>query len=129
MQNSSTTNLALLVGRICIAALFLIAAYNKVKGYDFYLGYFTKLGVPMPAISTPLIIAFETISGLCMLVGFKVRLIAPVIGLYAIGAALFAHTNLGDPNHLNHALKNVAILGGLLAFMITGAGAYAVDKS
>lgn len=128
MQKSSSINAMLLFARICVAILFLVAAYNKMKGYNFFLGYFTKLGIPLPAISTPIIIAIELIGGLCMLAGYKLRIVGPVLAVFSIVAGLFAHTNFADPNHLNHFLKNIGLFGSLMLFMATGAGAYAVDK-
>ena len=128
MQNTATKDLVILFARICVAILFLIAAYNKIKGYNFFVGYFGKLGIPMPAISTPIIIAIELIGGLCMLAGYKVRMVGPVLALFCIVAGLFAHTAFGDPNHLNHFLKNIGLFGSVMLFMVTGAGAYSVDK-
>jgi putative oxidoreductase len=128
MQNTPAVNLVLLFARICVAILFLVAAYNKMKGYNFFVGYFTKLGIPMPAISTPIIIAIETLGGLAMLVGYKVRIAGPVLALFSIVAGLYAHSNFADPNHFNHFLKNIGLFGTIALFYATGAGAYAVDK-
>ncbi len=128
MQNSPAVNLVLLFARICVAILFLVAAYNKIKGYNFFLGYFGKLGIPMPAISTPIIIAIELLGGLAMLVGFKVRVFGPILALFSIVAGLYAHTNFADVNHLNHFLKNIGLFGTIALFYATGAGAYSVDK-
>ena len=128
MQNTSTINAMLLFARICVAILFLVAAFNKTMAYNFFVGYFTKLGIPMAAITTPLILGFEFLGGIAMLVGYKVRLVGPALAVFSIVAGLFAHTALGDPNHLNHFLKNIGLFGALMLFMATGAGAYAVDK-
>ena len=40
----------LLVGRILLAAIFLIAGSRKVMTYAATVGYFTKLGFPMPEV-------------------------------------------------------------------------------
>ncbi len=124
---STFNDIALLVGRILIGALFLIAAYNKLKGLGGTTGYFTKLGVPAPSIAAPLVALFELAAGILVLVGFKTRLVALAIAAFCIASALLAHTNFGDANQLNHFLKNLAIAGGCLALFVSGGGAFSVD--
>ena len=126
-QASNYRDVALLVGRILIGVLFLIAAYNKIKGYDGTVGYFTKLGVPAPALATPLAIAFEAAAGILLVIGYQTRIVALAIAAFCIVTALIAHTNIADGNQLNHLLKNFAIAGGCLALFVTGAGAQSVD--
>ena len=120
-------DIALLIGRILIAALFLIAAYNKLKGLGGTTAYFTKLGLPGPSIGAPAVAIFEALVGVLILVGFKTRLVALAVAVFVVAAALIAHTNFADGNQLNHFLKNLAIAGGLLALFVSGAGAFSVD--
>ena len=124
---SAYNDILLLVARILIAALFLVAAYNKFKGLGGTTGYFTKLGLPEPSITAPAIAAFEALVGLLLIIGYQVRLIALVIAVFVVAAALIAHTNFADGNQLNHFLKNLAIAGGCLALFVGGAGAYSID--
>ena len=126
-QGSKYQDIALLVGRILIGALFLIAAYGKMKGYGGTVGYFTKLGIPMPEIATPLSIAFEALAGILLIIGYQTRIVALAIAAFCIVTALIAHTNIADGNQLNHLLKNLAVAGGCLALFVTGAGAQSVD--
>jgi putative oxidoreductase len=124
---SGFNDIALLIGRILIAVLFLIAAYNKAKGLTGTTAYFTRLGIPAPSVMAPVVIAFEAIAGLLLLAGFKTRLVALTVAVFVVIAALMAHTNFADGNQLNHFLKNLAIAGGLLALFVSGAGAFSVD--
>lgn len=124
---SGTNDIALLIGRVLLASLMLIAAFNKARAFP--VAYFGKLGFPMPEIVLPAVIAFEAIVGVLLLVGFKTRITALVTGLFIIGAGLIAHRDFADGNHLNHFLKNVALLGGCLAFYVSGAGRHSVDRS
>jgi putative oxidoreductase len=124
---SGFNDIALLIGRVLIAALFLIAAYNKAKGLTGTTAYFTRLGIPAPSIMAPVVIAFELLAGALFLAGFKTRLVALIVAIFVVVAALVAHTNFGDGNQLNHFLKNLAIAGGCLALFVSGAGAFSVD--
>ena len=120
-------DIALVVGRILIGVLFIIAAYNKFKGYDGTIAYFTRLGVPAASVMAPLIELFEVVAAVMLIVGYQTRLVALALALFVVVAALFAHTNFGDGNQLNHFLKNVAITGGCLTLFASGAGGYSVD--
>ena len=110
-QASNYRDVALLVGRTLIGALFLIAAHNKVKGYGGTVGYFTNLGIPAPSIATPLSIAFEVLAGILLIIGYRTRVVALAISALCIVTALIAHTNIADGIQLNHLLKNFAIAG------------------
>ena len=121
-------DIALLIGRILIGALFLIAAYNKANGYSGSLGYFGKLGVPAPSVLLPLTIAFEAAAGILLIIGYQARLAALAIALFCIATALIAHTNIADGNQFNHLLKNLAVTGGALALFVSGPGALSLDK-
>jgi putative oxidoreductase len=120
-------DIALLIGRILIAALFVVAAYNKFKGLGGTTTYFTKLGVPAPSAVAPLVATFELAAGALLIAGFKTRYVALVVAGFVIIAALLAHTNFADGNQLNHFLKNLAIAGGALALFVAGPGRYSVD--
>ncbi len=124
---SGFNDVALLIGRILIGALFLIASYNKFKGLGGSVGYFTKLGVPAPSIVAPLVAAFELAAGLLIIAGYRTRFVALAIAVFCIIAAYLAHTDFADANQLNHFLKNLAIAGGCLALFVSGAGSYSVD--
>jgi putative oxidoreductase len=124
----SKRDILLLAGRILSCLLFLIAGYNKIIKHDFYVGYFGKLGVPLPSVSVPGAMIFELVGGLMLLVGYKTRSVAFLLGLYSLVAGLFAHLAWADPNQLNHFFKNVTIFGALLAFSVAGAGKYSIDE-
>jgi putative oxidoreductase len=126
-QAAKFSDLALLVGRILIGLLFLVAAYNKIKGYGGATGYFGKLGIPAPQIMLPLTIVFEAAAGILLIIGYQTRLVALTIAAFCIVSALLAHMNFGDGNQLNHFLKNLAIAGGALVLFAGGAGRQSVD--
>lgn len=120
-------DIAVLIGRIFIGALFVVSAYGKFKGLPGATGYFTRLGVPAPSIVAPLVATFELVVGVLVIVGFQTRLAALAIAIFVIIAALLAHTNFADQNQFNHFLKGFAIAGGCLALFVSGPGIYSVD--
>ncbi len=126
-QASKYSDVALLIGRVLIGILFLIAAYNKARGYGGAMGYFGRLGIPVPAVTVPLTILFEAAVGIMLIVGYQTRIAALGIAAFCVLTGLIAHTNIGDGNQLNHLLKNLAIAGAGLAFFVTGPGVHSLD--
>ena len=124
---TSQNDIVLLVARILIAALFIIAGYNAFKALNGMTTYFGRLGIPMPQIMTPFVAGFEIVVGALVAVGFVTRLAALLLGILVVFAALIAHTNFADGNQVNHFLKCLGIIGGCLALMVAGPGAYSVD--
>jgi putative oxidoreductase len=113
---------AALVGRLFYSSLFVLYGYFKLTGLAGTTAY--KQGLPAPTVSAILAVVIELGGGLLMLVGYQTRLVALGLAVYVLVAALIAHTNF---NQLSHFMKNMAIVGGSLAFVAFGAGAYSLD--
>ncbi len=113
--------------RILMSLIFILAGWSKLTGYAGTQGYFESIGLPAPALVTPLVVLIELGGGLALLFGFKVRWVAAILALFSIGSALVAHTNFGDANQMNHFMKNLAMAGGFLLFVKYGAGAPSID--
>ena len=118
---------ALLAARVLLAAMLMIAAFNKFKAYAVIVPYFGKLGLPMPEIMLPLVLTFEVLAGIALIVGFQTRLVGLAVGIFCIAAGLIAHNNIADINQFNHLLKNIGLLGAGLALWVAGGGRYAMD--
>src|SRR5690348_7308611 len=71
--------LMLLVGRVCLAAIFLLDGWVKLRGYGAAAAALRGDGVPFVAAVLPLTIAIELAGGLAVLVGYKARLAAAVL--------------------------------------------------
>lgn len=124
----------LLIGRILMAAIFLIAGTRKILAFAGTAGYFAKLGFPAPEVLVVIAIAIEIIAGLALLVGWRTRWAAWLLMLFVLIATAMAHRfwefdAAQYANQMNHFLKNLAIIGGLLFVANFGPGSASVDKS
>jgi len=125
----------LLLGRILLSLVFLVAGLRKVMGVAGTVGYFTKLGMPMPDVMVYVAIIIEVGCSLMLIVGWKARYAAWILALFVLIATFFAHRfwQISDAaqygNQLNHFLKNFAIIGGMLFVAACGPGRLSVDKS
>lgn len=131
--NSNVSDSAALVGRILLAALFIVSGFGKITGYDGTAGYMAAKGLPLVNVLLPLTIAVELGGGILLAAGYKARAAALLLLLFTIPATLVFHAFWGiDPKEAAqqqiHFLKNVSIMGGMLMVFAHGAGAYGVDK-
>ena len=118
---------AALVGRLIFSSMFLVFGFNKLTGYTGTVGYMGSLGLPAPALFTFLAIIIEIGGGLLILVGYQTRLVSLGLAIYVLVSAFIGHSQFGDPNQFMHFMKNMAIVGGSLAFVAFGGGAYSLD--
>ena len=121
-----------LAGRVLIALLFLPAGFQKMTGFAGTVGYAASAGMPMPEISVGIGMAIEILGGLAILVGWKTRWVALVLGFFTLVASFFFHKFWAVPADaamVQQLLfwKNIAVVGGLLGYAAHGAGAWSVD--
>lgn len=84
--------------------------------------YFAALGIPAAGMVVWLVIAVKVIAGLAIIVGYRVGLASALLISFTILATMVAHTDFSDPTQITAALKNLAIVGGLLYLMAYGPG-------
>lgn len=123
-----------LAGRILLAAIFLVAGYGKLMAFAGTSGYFAKLGFPMPDVMTVLAIAVELGGALLLIAGWRTRWAAWALILFVAIATFAAHRfwefdAAQYRNQMNHFLKNLALIGGLLFVVAYGPGRLSADKA
>jgi len=126
--SSNDTTALPLVGRILLAAIFVISSLGKIAAPEGTQGYIASVGLPAPVLSYIAAIFIELGGGVLLLVGYRTRLVAAVLAVFSIASALIFHHALGDQNQLFHFLKNLAMAGGLIQVVAYGAGAYSLDN-
>jgi putative oxidoreductase len=121
------SDIAALIGRVFLSSMFLLFGYGKLTGYAGTVAYMGSLGLPAPSLFTLLAIIVEIGGGLLILVGYQTRLVSLGLAIYVLVSALIGHSHLSDPNQFQHFMKNMAIVGGLLAFVALSGGPYSLD--
>jgi putative oxidoreductase len=122
-----------LIGRVLIALIFAYFGYLKATGFGATVGYFTRLGFPLPEVSALLAVAFELGGGVLLILGWKARPVALALAVYTAVAAAVAHRFWGYPpdqafNQMSHFFKNVSLIGALLYVASFGPGPLSVDR-
>jgi putative oxidoreductase len=115
----------LALGRLLLAALFVLEGWSKLRGYEAAAAYMDRYGVPSALL--PAAIALELGGGALIAVGWQARIAALALGAFCVAAAVLFHGNLADRVHLLHFEKDLAIAGGLLVLTVAGAGRWSLD--
>ncbi|WP_028989614.1 DoxX family protein [Thermithiobacillus tepidarius DSM 3134] len=123
-----------LLGRILLVLLFLLSGYNKVAGFSQTAGYMASKSLPMIEVLLVLSILVELGGALMILLGWRARWGALALFLWMIPVTFIFHNFWAvDPaqmqNQMNHFMKNLAIMGGLLYVTAYGSGPYSIDKN
>lgn len=117
--------------RIMTGVVMFMHGYQKffMMGLDGVTGFFTQIGVPLPAVAAPLVAGLELVGGIALIAGVLTRLVAAAFVVDMLGAIVFVHLANGffvsDGGIEFVALLLVACIG----FVIAGPGAYSIDES
>ena len=131
-MNQTNQNLAALIGRILVAAVFVLSGINKLGNFDDTAAFMNSAGLPMAGFLLVPTIAIELVCGLMLVIGWQARFAAVVLLLFMVPVTAIFHNPwaAGDAalaqQQMIHLLKNLAIMGGLLNLLAFGPGGYSV---
>ena len=130
-MNSLQNPLALLA-RLLLAALFLPAGISKISGFAGTAGYIGSVGLPMPELGAAIAIAVEVLGGIALIIGLGTRWAALALAGFTLVASFFFHAYWALPAEQQMVqqlmfMKNIGVVGGLLALAAFGAGAFSLD--
>jgi putative oxidoreductase len=119
---------SMLVGRILIAAIFIMSGIGKIADPQGTQQYMQAMGMTWATTLFYLgAIVIEIGGGLSLLLGYWTRAGAIALILFMIPTTLLFHTNFADQNQMIHFLKNLAMFGGLFYVAAYGAGPLSLD--
>jgi putative oxidoreductase len=117
--------------RILLAQIFVVAVFitlsqitNNPDGYQAYTAYLAAHG--LVGFFAPLTIFIQLVFGLGLLLGFKTKICAYVLAVYALFIALFM--KLQEPGGLILTLQYLAIAGGLIMVALHDKMACSLDN-
>lgn len=123
-----------LLGRICLAGIFLQSAYDKVFNFGRTVQLMASKGIPAPEILLVPATIILLVGGVLLLVGWKARWAALALIVFMIPSTLYFHSFWTYPeaqfvNQFHHFFKNVAITGALFMVLGMGSGGMSLEKS
>jgi putative oxidoreductase len=139
-------NAAYTLGRIFLPLVFLVEGVRKLMNVEVIAKMLADNKVPVPDEIVPylggmtkfqaagyLVAAVEVICGLMIMVGLKARWAALVLIVFTACTIFYVHhfwDMAGDAffSNMTEALKNLAIIGGLLLIVAVGSGPGAMER-
>ncbi len=121
-----------LAARLLLAALFLPAGLNKIGGFEGTVGYIASVGLPLATVGAIIAIVVEVLGGAALIAGIGTRIAAVVLAVFTLVASVFFHNFWAMPAEQQFIqqlmfMKNIGVVGGLLALAASGAGRWSVD--
>ncbi|MBS0153757.1 MAG: DoxX family protein [Nitrospira sp.] len=117
-----------LVGRILLAAIFVLSGINKAMNPEGTQQFMASQGMTwMTGLFYLGAVSVEIGAGLGLALGYWTRVASGVLFLFMIPATLIFHTPGADPNQMIHFMKNLAMMGGLLYVLTYGPGPLSLD--
>ena len=110
--------IAAIVGRVLLAAMFVVSGLQKIA--DPGPTAQMLVGTNLPANLAMPTGVFELVAGLLLAIGLMTRLVAIVLFVFVGLTIFFFHNEFADPLQGTLALKNLAIMGGLLMVFAYG---------
>jgi putative oxidoreductase len=114
-----------LLGRILMSAIFLRFGYAKLVAPATTMASFAHYHLPLPGAAYAVAVAVELIGGAMVLVGWRTRPAASMLGIWCIATALVAHLH---PAQAINFMKNLCMAGGFVQLALYGPGRYSVDR-
>lgn len=115
-----------LLGRIALAAIFLMSGLRKLANFSGTAEYMSNKGsMILPEVFLVGAIILLLFGSISLLLGFKTRYGVVALITFLIPATLIFHSDF--PGEMINFMKNVAILGGLLMVAANGPGNWSVD--
>lgn len=116
-----------LVGRILMAAIFVMSGIGKIANPAGTIGYISAMGLPFPELGLAAAIGIEVVGGLLLVAGLYTRPVALALAAFSVVTGLIFHSAIADQNQMIHLMKNLAMAGGLLQIAAFGAGSLSLS--
>jgi putative oxidoreductase len=122
-------DLALLMGRLFVAALFLPSGFHKLMTFSAYAASLKAKGLPLAALWAGVLVAAEVLGPLALIIGAWPRWTALTLVAFAAVTLWLSHRAsfagaLFRPRQNADLYRTLAIMGGLLFYFASGPGAW-----
>lgn len=117
----------MLIGRICLAGVFIVSGVHKALYYQKAISEFREAKIPVVGFFLPATIALHLIAPAALVLGVYVREAALALALFTIVATLKVHCfwRMQGMDRLIRsrvAMAHLAVVGGLIVLAAAGPG-------
>ena len=127
-------DIADLLGRICIAMIFLYEAIDTMLFFNNTKRTMAEYGLNWkPDMVLGILVAFLILGAIMVLIGYYANVGAILLLTYWLPFTLIVYSFWNDPQPLQrlnalYFMRNLAVCGGLLLLIANGAGKYSVKR-
>jgi len=126
---SRSEDVALLLGRLFVAALFLPPGVNKLLTFSSYAAWLGAHGLPSPTLLAATMVAAQVLGSVALILGAWPRWTALVLVAFTAVTVWTAHrasliSTLLSPRENGEFFRTLAIMGGLLFYFASGPGTW-----
>ena len=122
-----------LVARSLVASVFLASAILKIMDFENVRDVMIAHYLPVSdGVATVLLVGstvFEAAGAVMLIAGFHTRMAVAMLIVALAPATFVFHVGMSDERETVHFLKNLSILGGLLAVAALGPGPLSFDAN
>jgi uncharacterized membrane protein YphA (DoxX/SURF4 family) len=127
------TDLGLLIARVMLSLVFLLSGIDKLLHWPAGLAEIEAMGLPFAPWMLTATVITQIAGGLSVALGAFARLGALALAGFTVAATILAHgfwnaTSAEWQHQFTTTMEHVAIVGGFLAIIVTGAGAFSFDR-
>jgi putative oxidoreductase len=119
--------MALLLGRLMIAALFVFDSTLMARSLDNTGAMIAGTGLPYPHYLAIAAAVGQFAGGVMIAVGLWTRLASLALAAFCIATAVLFHRNTASNSELIMALKDIGLAGGFLFLFAAGPGRWSMD--
>ena len=131
---ANSADVLILIGRIMLAWVFVGVAYGAITNFAGSVAYFTSQKLFPPELWTWVALLLEILMSVSLILGVGTRYGAILVFVFVVVATAIAHRYWEYPagpqqiGQYNNFLKNISIMGGALAILVTGGGRFSLDR-
>src|SRR5258706_13315625 len=89
--HTNAQDVAALVGRLLLAAIFITSGFGKITGFEGTVGYIASKGLPLPQVAAIIAIVAELGGGILLAIGYNARWAALVLAVFTLAAGFLFH--------------------------------------
>src|SRR5262245_38233033 len=130
MASESGRGVGLLLARLCLAAVFLYTGITEIQETGEIAGMLAAHGYPIPVVMAWGAAIAEIAGGVSLALGLLTPLGCLALILFLLPTTYTFHLPgllKGDPGQTVDTLKNLGLVGGLIALMFSGPGRFSID--
>jgi putative oxidoreductase len=116
-----------LTTRIAVGWVFVESGWGKLHNIEKVTGYFTSLGIPLPAVQAPMVAGIEFLGGIMLILGLATRIVSiPLIGIMSVAILTAKWSEIASTSDL-FGFSEFLYIVLLLWLLINGPSNLALD--